>query len=122
MKILNIKVESLGDSLARAAHVMESLEQGKKIKPQQVVGFNDVFSMSSVFTQKRWELITTLRDSGPMKISNLAKKLSRNYKNIHDDVALLMQWGIIEKDALNNVVMPFDELMFDVKLSERKAA
>lgn len=120
--ILHVNVESLASSLERAAKVMEALEQGKKVKQQEGIGFANVASMLSLFTPKRWELIETLRSSGAMSVYALAKMLNRNYKNVHTDVAGLIEWGILKKNERKLVYVPYSELVFDVKLPEKKAA
>jgi predicted transcriptional regulator len=48
--------------------------------------------------------------------------LKRNYKNVHTDVSTLIEWGIVQKNDKNRVYVPYSELIFDVKLTSRKAA
>ena len=120
--ILYVNIESLASSLERAAKVMEALEQGKKVKQQEGIGFANVASMLSLFTPKRWELIELLRSSEAMSVKALATILNRNYKNVHTDVAALIEWGVLKKNESNLVYVPYNELVFDVKLPEKKAA
>jgi predicted transcriptional regulator len=120
--VLHVNVESLASSLKRAASVMEALEQGKKVKRQEGIGFANVASMLSLFTPKRWELIEALKSSGAMSVYALAKMLKRNYKNVHTDVGALIEWDILKKNESNLVYVPYSELVFDVKLPEKKAA
>lgn len=40
----------------------------------------------------------------------LAKQLNRDYKNVHGDVAVLMNLGVIAKDADGRVSVPYDEI------------
>ena len=120
--VLHINVESLASSLERAANVMQALEQGKKVKAQESIGFANVAGMLSLFTPKRWALIETLKSTGAMSIYALAKRLHRNYKNVHTDVSTLMAWGVLKKDENNLVYVPYSELVFDVKLPEKQAA
>ena len=120
--ILHVNVESLASSLDRAAKVMEALEQGKKVKKQEGIGFANVASMLSLFTPKRWELIEVLRSSEAMSVKVLATTLNRNYKNVHTDVAALIEWGVLKRNESNLVYVPYNELVFDVKLPVKKAA
>lgn len=120
--ILHVNVESLASSLDRAAKVMEALEQGKKVKQQEGIGFANVASMLSLFTPKRWELIEVLRSSEAMTVKALATILNRNYKNVHTDVAALIEWGVLKRNDKNLVYVPYNELVFDVKLPVKKAA
>jgi predicted transcriptional regulator len=120
--ILRVNVESLASSLERAAKVMEALEQGKKVKQQEGIGFANVASMLSLFTPKRWELIEVLRSSEAMSVKALSTILNRNYKNVHTDVAALIEWGVLKRNESNLVYVPYNELVFDVKLPVKKAA
>ncbi len=119
---MRVNVESLADGLDRAVKVMEALEQGKTVEKQESIGFANVTSMLALFTPKRWELIETLRNSEGMSINALANLLKRNYKNVHTDVSALIEWGIVHKNDKNRVYVPYSELIFDVKLTSKKAA
>jgi len=43
-------------------------------------------------------LISELKKLGAVSIYELAKRLDRHYRNVHQDVALLSEWLVIEKD------------------------
>jgi predicted transcriptional regulator len=120
--VLQVNVESLADGLDRAVKIMEALEQGKQVEKQESISFLNVSSMLSVFTPKRWELIETLRSSEAMSINALANLLKRNYKNVHTDVSVLIEWGILKLDDKGFVYVPYSEFVFDVKLPIKKAA
>ncbi|MBW8078599.1 MAG: hypothetical protein HKM01_00490 [Gallionella sp.] len=64
--VLHLTVgESMAASLARAA-AMKAAKQGKPLTPYFGVGFEDVGTLFSVFTPRRWELIGSLREGGAM--------------------------------------------------------
>ncbi|HVL34727.1 MAG TPA: MarR family transcriptional regulator, partial [Burkholderiales bacterium] len=58
----------------------------------------------------RWALLAALRQAGPLSIYELARRLGRDYKNVHTDVAQLTALGLIEKDAEGRVAVPWDLL------------
>jgi predicted transcriptional regulator len=122
-RILNVKVgEPLESSLARATQTMEALERGETPQPYFGVGFSDIGQLFSVFTPRRWDLLAVLRENGPMTIAALARRLKRDYKNVHSDVAKLCEWQAIEKDEKNRVVAPYSEIVVDVRLPHGRAA
>lgn len=122
-RILNVKVgESLEASLARAAQTMEALERGDTPPSYFSVGFSDIGQLLAVFTPRRWDLLAALREDGPMTIAELARRLKRDYKNVHNDVEKLIEWQALEKDEQNRVVAPFSEIVMDVRLPEGRAA
>ena len=122
-RILNVKVgESLESSLARAAQTMEALERGAEPPPYFGIGFSDIGQLFAVFTPRRWDLLAALRENGPMTIAELARRLKRDYKNVHNDVAKLVEWQAIEKDEKGRVVAPYSEIVVDVRLPQGRAA
>lgn len=48
------------------------------------------------------------------------KVLNRHYLNVHQDVALLSEWLVIEKNEAGKVMIPWDEI--DVRLPLSAAA
>jgi len=122
-RILNVKVgESLSASLSLAAQAMEALEQGKPVTPYCAIGFADVGQFFAVFTPKRWDLLAALRETGPTTIAGLARHVRRDYKNVHGDVEKLIEWQAIERDDQSRIVAPYDEIVVDVRLPEKRAA
>lgn len=121
--ILHLTVgEPVEASLARASAAMKSAGQGKNAIPYFGVGFDDVGEMFSVFTPKRWELIGALREGGAMTVAELARQLKRDYKNVYNDCERLIEWMAIEKDESGLVCAPYDEIVVDMKLPDKRAA
>lgn len=122
-RVLNVKVgEPLESTLARAAHTMETLERGESPAPYFGVGFSDVGQLFAVFTPRRWDLLATLREGGPMTIAELARRVKRDYKNVHGDVEKLTEWQAVEKDEKGRVFAPYSEIVVDVHLPQSRAA
>ena len=121
--VLHLTVgEPVSASLARAAAAMKTARQGKPMQPYFGVGFDDVGELFSVFTPKRWELIGVLREGGAMTVAELARQLKRDYKNVHSDCERLIEWMAIEKNENGLVCAPYDEIVVDMKLPDRRAA
>ena len=121
--VLHLTVgEPMKASLARAAAAMKSARQGKPAQPYFGVGFEGVGELFSVFTPKRWELIGALREGGAMTVAELARQLKRDYKNVYNDCERLIEWMAIEKDENGLVCAPYDEIVVDMKLPDRRAA
>ena len=78
--------------------------------------------MFSVFTPKRWELIGALRAGGAMSVAELARRLERDYSNVHGDCKRLIEWMAIEKDQNGLVFAPYSEIVVGMKLPDRRAA
>lgn len=121
--VLHLTVgEPMEASLARATAAMKAAKQGKRIKPYFGVGFDNVGEMLSVFTPKRWELIGALRESGAISVAELARRLKRDYSNVHSDCERLIEWMAIEKDENGFIFAPYSEIVVGMKLPDRRAA
>lgn len=122
-RILNVTVgETLAEAGARAAAAMRALQRGASPQPYFGVSFTEIGPMLAAFTPKRWELIAALRAGGPMTVAELARRVGRNYKNVHTDVAQLVEWMAIERGEDGHVSVPWSEIVVDMKLPEREAA
>lgn len=122
-RILNVKVgEPLQSSLARAAQTMQALERGDAPAPYSGIGFSNVSQLFAVFTPRRWDLLAVLREGGPMTIAELARRLKRDYKNVHGDVEKLAEWRAVEKDEKGRIVAPYAEIVVDVRLPQGRQA
>ncbi len=121
--VLHLTVgEPMEATFARATAAMKAAKQGKRIKPYFGAGFDDVGEMLSVFTPKRWELIGALRESGAISVAELARRLKRDYSNVHNDCERLIEWMAIEKDENGFVFAPYSEIVVGMKLPDRRAA
>jgi predicted transcriptional regulator len=122
-RVLNVKVgESLQDSGRRAAAAMQAVAAGKSVEPYFGVSFEQMGQMFSAFTHKRWELIAALRAAGPLTVADLARRLGRNYKNVHTDVQQLTEWMAVERCEDGRVCVPWSDIVVDMKLPQRIAA
>ena len=114
-KLLNIHLNRPAErALDTFGASLQQLEAGKSITPHFSIGFETVPQFAKVFTLKRWELISELKKFGAVSIYELAKRLNRHYRNVHQDVTLLNEWLVIEKDEHGKVFVPWDKI--DVKL------
>ena len=121
--VLHLTVgEHVSVSLARASAAMKAARQGKPAQPYFGIGFDDVGELFSIFTPKRWELIGALREGGAMTVAELARRLKRDYKNVYNDCERLIEWMAIEKDENGSVFAPYDEIVVDMKLPDKRAA
>ncbi|TFL08829.1 HTH domain-containing protein [Pusillimonas caeni] len=122
-RTLHVKVgEDPQTALKQFASTLTALEQGKTPRPYFGLGFENVGQLFAVFTPRRWELLAVLRQSGPVSVAELARRLSRDYKNVYNDVAQLIEWQVIEKNSKGKVFAPYSEISVDVRLPCQNAA
>lgn len=73
-------------------------------EPKMLDPFNENFF--GIFTSKRIELIRELHNENLMSIRNLAERLHRDIKNVHDDLSLLERHNLIEFEISGRAKVP----------------
>ncbi|HUZ14043.1 MAG TPA: hypothetical protein VMU93_14490 [Caulobacteraceae bacterium] len=83
---------------------------------------SDVFTFASpaqlfsVLSPKRWELIERLQAVGPISLRGLARELGRDVKRVHEDAAILLNWGLVERTDDRRLVVPYGVIHADFDL------
>jgi predicted transcriptional regulator len=102
------------ESIERAKEVMRT---GIPSDPLATFTFSSHAQLFAVFTAKRFELMARLQKTGPSSVRGLARSLGRDVRRVHDDVAALIDWGIVERNEDGKVLVPFDVIRADFDLS-----
>lgn len=72
--------------------------------------FESPKALFAVLTPKRWELIERLQALGESSLRALARNLGRDVKRVHEDAAVLLDWGLIERTASGKLHVPYDKI------------
>src|SRR5215213_4277408 len=96
-KLLELRIGDARDALDRFEAAWNRRTEGRS--PLHVLSLADLPLLLRTLTPARWELLDRLREAGPLSIYQLAKRLERDYKNVHTDVARLADIGLIRKEA-----------------------
>jgi predicted transcriptional regulator len=107
-KVLELRVGDVRDALDRFEAAWNRRIEGTRQKPLQVLSMVDLPLLLKTLTPARWSLLERLRSEGPLSIYQLAKRLERDYKNVHTDVTALVALGLIEKAQSGEVSVPWD--------------
>ncbi|MCF6188733.1 MAG: hypothetical protein L3J49_14815 [Desulfobulbaceae bacterium] len=91
-------------------------EQGVRTETEQHLFFEDAATLLRVLSNQRLILLSTLLQSGPASIRALSKTLQRNYKNVHSDVKLLREAGLIKLNQENKVFVPWQKIHTEIDL------
>lgn len=95
---------------------IDAWNTGKPSNPITTISFSTMAQMSAVFTTKRWELIEQLQKIGPSSIRGLTRALGRDVRRVHDDVAVLIDWFIVERDESGKVFVPYDVIRIGAEM------
>lgn len=67
-------------------------------------------------TEKRWALVNALQGAGPLAVRELARRVGRDVKRVHEDVVALAELGLVEREESGAVVCPFVDIHVDMHL------
>jgi len=81
-----------------------------------VFTFESPAALFRVITPKRWEVLERLQQLGPSSLRGLARSLERDVKRVHEDIAALIQVGLVEKTERGQVHVPFTVIEADFQL------
>ena len=113
-----VAVKSVDDFFSEAGEVLRNADQGiLPEKPAERVYFHDIKTFLKYITPRRYELLEQLHRSRALSIRALAKLLHRHYKNVYDDVKLLEQIGLVEKNDDGLFSVPWDEVTASFRLA-----
>jgi predicted transcriptional regulator len=107
-RLLELRVGDLRDALDRFEAAWNRRTEGRKATPLRVLSLQDLPLLLRTLTPARWQLLHRLREEGAMSIYQLAKRLERDYKNVHTDVTSLVKIGLIERTSKGSVSVPWD--------------
>jgi predicted transcriptional regulator len=86
------------------------------VSKADVFTFGSPALLFSVLSPKRWELIEKLQALGPSSLRGLARELGRDVKRVHEDTAVMLDWGFVERDEHGRLVVPYEIIHADFDL------
>jgi len=125
-RLLEIRVGPPGDALDRFEAAWnraaedrrdEDAAKGRRgFRPFRILSFADLPRLLRTLTPARWALLERLAAQGPCSVYRLAKRLGRDYKNVHTDVARLSALGLLEKNARGETAVAWDAVRAELRL------
>ena len=104
------------DALDRLEAAWNRVAEGRGIAPLRVLSIESLPLLLKNLSPARWALLEKLRSEGPISIYELAKRLQRDYKNVHTDVTQLAALGLIERRSDGRVAVAWDLLRAEFRL------
>jgi predicted transcriptional regulator len=115
-RTLELRVGAAGDALDRFEAAWNRVTEGRKPAPLRVLTLQDLPLLLRTLTPARWALLEHLRGAAPCSIYELAKRLGRDYKNVHTDVSRLADLGLIERRPDGLVSTAWDVVRAELRL------
>lgn len=85
------------------------------------LSFSSAAQLFAELTPARLRTLEILKQSGPLTIYALAKRLERNYSNVHADIRKLLEYELVVKDEEGRVYVPWDAVEIHVSLTGEAA-
>lgn len=115
IKKVIIEIKPLKKVLKEFAETYDKIEKGEKVTPKSSVVFSDVNTFRKILSDKRIELLSAIKHQNPHSTYELAKLLDREYKNVYEDVKLLEDLGLINREK-NNLHVDYNQLNIQMML------
>ena len=102
-KTLTIQIKSAGEALEGFRETYKDVEAGRRVDRRAGVYFTSIEAARTLLTPNRLALLRAVRSGRPGSIYELAKMVSRDLKNVQEDLRLLETYGLIRMaDAMRS--------------------
>jgi predicted transcriptional regulator len=95
MKTLEIQIKSRQRADAEFAEAFKGAHPRKKSTAKPGIYFTSLEAVRALLTDKRLALLHLVREHSPRSINQLAKLAGRDFKNVHADIMLLKDYGLV---------------------------
>lgn len=109
MNRIEIEVLSPRQALTAFSKAWRTSAKGKTATSR--LAFGSLRELFSAITEKRLELLRYIAAHEGLNTRQLSRELGRDYKNIHTDVTVLTDLGLLEKNSKGALSAPFDEIV-----------
>lgn len=101
---------------------IDAWKQGEQGAAQEIqaehIYFLELPTLLGTLTEKRLEILQTLQHQPGITTYELAKRLGRHYKNVHTDVKLLKETGlVVTDDEGSKLWVPFSKIRAEIDLA-----
>lgn len=116
-----LRITSLPEAEARAAarERLQRWQDGDDVP--HVKNFQDPATVRKLLTPRRMEVLETIMTEPPESIRALADRLDRGTKQVHDDVHLLAEYGIVHFEEGDGRArkprVPYDSIRLDIEIA-----
>ena len=115
-KTLYVGLSARADALDRFEAAWHLASGRRPPAPLARLSFADLPLLLRNLTPARLELLRRLKSAGPLSIYALAKRLGRDYKNVHGDVSRLVELKLLERTGDSRVRVGWDAVRAELRL------
>lgn len=111
MTTVTLGVSSLEETKRRTAAALRGEHVGA------FISFETPELLWQVLTPNRWQVLRTLAGEDELAVREVARRLGRDVKAVHNDLTALAAAGIIERTEGGHVHFPYDTIHVDYMLT-----
>ena len=115
-KTLCVRLSSQADALDRFEAAWHLASGRAPPAPLAILSFADLPLLMKNLSPARRDLLKRLKTAGPLTVFALAKLLQRDYKNVHTDVARLVELNLIERTEASLVRVSWGAVRAELRL------
>ena len=121
-KKITVKTGNLEEAAKEFIDVWHQVENQQTSRaPVEKISFKDQRLLFKTLTPKRFDILKHTHEQDGVSIRSLAKELHRDYSNVHQDVKILHQLGLMIKDEKSQkYYVPWDVIVTEIPLPVMK--
>lgn len=117
---INIDPDARGQMLASATRAEQGLASGTY--QGEFMTYESYGGFLKQITEGRLQLLRAMLAEGTVGVRELARRLDRDVRRVHDDSQVLVEIGLLEKDAAGALSCPFDRIHVDIEVRPLREA
>lgn len=110
-------------TITLGANWQRALRQVGKAAPAtdyqgETLNFETPAAFFGRLTERRWAMVHALQQAGAVVgVRELARRLERDVKRVHEDAAVLVELGLIERTDSGALLCPFADIHVDMHIT-----
>ena len=80
------------------------------------LNFESAAAFFGKLTERRWAMIHALQGAGEMPVRELARRVGRDIKRVHEDAGVLVSLGLVERTERGGLLCSYDDIHVDMHL------
>ena len=87
----------------------------------ETLNFETPGAFFSRLSERRWAMLTELQGAGSVGVRELARRLGRDVKRVHEDATALVELGLIERAESGALLCPYADIHVDMHVARKVA-
>lgn len=89
----------------------------------ETLNFESPGEFFSRLTSRRWTMVNMLQSTAtPLGVRELARRVGRDVKRVHEDANTLVDLGLIERNETGALYCPYSDIHVDMHMAPEKLA